>query len=231
MLITAENIGKTYTKKGRSKRTVTALRPTAAEFESGRLTVIFGRSGSGKTTLLNILSGLIEPTEGSVKYDDTDISALNDRELSGFRAEKIGFIPQGQSALNVLTVRENLLLPAALAGKTIPDDEVDRLLEQVGLSELGSAYPNELSGGELRRLAIARALINDPPVIFADEPTNDLDDENTRLVFGLLKNAAESGKTVIAVTHDSVAAHFADTVFRMDAGTLTKEEGHKREIA
>lgn len=231
MLIRAENIGKTYIKKGRSKRSVTALRQTTAEFESGRLTVIFGRSGSGKTTLLNILSGLIEPTEGSVKYDETDISALNDRELSSFRAGNTGYIPQGQSALGVLTVKENLLLPAALAGKKVSDEEADRLLEQVGLSKLGSAYPNELSGGELRRLAIARALINDPAVIFADEPTNDLDDENTKLVFELLKKAADGGKTVIAVTHDSVAAGYADTVFRMDAGKLTKEEGHRREIA
>ena len=118
-----------------------------------------------------------------------------------------------------------------LTGKSLPDGEAERLLQAVGLDKLGGAYPNELSGGELRRLYIARALVNDPSVIFADEPTNDLDDENTRLVFELLKKTAQSGKTVIAVTHDTAAADYADTVYRMDAGVLKKEEGRKREIA
>ena len=228
MNISAENIGKKYSKKS---RTVTAVQTTSAEFESGKLTVIFGRSGSGKTTLLNILSGLIKPTSGSVTYDGKDIFSLDDRELSKFRAGNIGYIPQGQSSLSALTVAENLTLPAALVGRDIPDDEVEKLLKTVGLADLKNAYPNELSGGELRRLAIARALINKPSVIFADEPTNDLDDENTRIVFELLKKTAKQGTAVIAVTHDTTAADHADTIYRMDAGVLTKQEGIKREIA
>ena len=228
MNISAENIGKKYSKKS---RTVTAVQTTSAKFESGKLTVIFGRSGSGKTTLLNILSGLIKPTSGSVTYDGKDIFSLDDRELSKFRAGNIGYIPQGQSSLSALTVAENLTLPAALVGRDIPDDEVEKLLITVGLADLKNAYPNELSGGELRRLAIARALINKPSVIFADEPTNDLDDENTRIVFELLKKTAKQGTAVIAVTHDTTAADHADTIYCMDAGVLTKQEGIKREIA
>lgn len=228
MNISAENIGKKYSKKS---RTVTAVQTTSAKFESGKLTVIFGRSGSGKTTLLNILSGLIKPTSGSVTYDGKDIFSLDDRELSKFRAGNIGYIPQGQSSLSALTVAENLILPAALIGRDIPDDEVEKLLITVGLADLKNAYPNELSGGELRRLAIARALINKPSVIFADEPTNDLDDENTRIVFELLKKTAKQGTAVIAVTHDTTAADHADIIYRMDAGVLTKQEGIKREIA
>ncbi|MBO4866429.1 MAG: ABC transporter ATP-binding protein [Ruminococcus sp.] len=231
MNIIAENISKSYIKKGRKIRQVTAVQTTSAEFESGKLTVIFGRSGSGKTTLLNILSGLIKPTSGRVKYESKDIFTLNDSELSKFRAENIGYIPQGQSSLGALTVLENLLLPAALIGRNIPDNEVEEILKTVGLAELKDAYPNELSGGELRRLAIARALVNKPSVIFADEPTNDLDDENTQIIFELLKKTAEQGTAVISVTHDTTAADFAHKIYRMDAGVLTKQEGIKREIA
>ena len=226
MKIYAENISKEYT---RHRRNITAVEPVGFEI-SGGLTVILGRSGSGKTTLLNILAGLLAPNTGSVKYDTADIYALSDSELSDFRSRHIGYIPQGHSLVGSLTVEENILLPAALAGE--PQKEYAQILiEELGLGGLKNAYPKELSGGEIRRAAIARALINSPEVIFADEPTNDLDDENTRQVFGLLKKAAEQGKTVIAVTHDSSAADYADNVYRMDAGVLTKEEGHKREIA
>jgi putative ABC transport system ATP-binding protein len=230
MLIRAEKLGKSYTKKGRSGRIVRALQETDISLESGKLTVIFGRSGSGKTTLVNILSGLVRPTEGSVFYGDKNIFSMNDGELSRFRIKNIGYIPQGQSALSVLTVVENVLLPASLIGKDSAA-EAERLLEIVGLTELRNAYPNELSGGELRRLAVARALINKPAVIFADEPTNDLDDGNTRLVLDLLKKTAADGAAVVVVTHEQSAAAFADVICRMDGGVLTEEKGCKRDIA
>ena len=230
MLIRAENLSKSYTKKGRSGRTVSALREMDIELESGRLTVVFGRSGSGKTTLLNILSGLVRPTEGRVLFDGKDIFSLADGELSRFRSRNIGYIPQGQSALSVLTVEENVLLPVSLIGDESAA-EAERLLDIVGLTELRNAYPNELSGGELRRLAVARALINKPAVIFADEPTNDLDDENTRLVLNLLKRTAEGGTAVVVVTHEQSAAACADVIYRMDGGVLTEEKGCKCEIA
>ena len=153
MLIRAENLSKSYTKKCRSGRTVSALRETDIELESGRLTVVFGRSGSGKTTLLNILSGLVRPTEGRVLFDGKDIFSLADVELSRFRSRNIGYIPQGQSALSVLTVEENVLLPASLIGDESAA-EAERLLDIVGLTELRNAYPNELSGGELRRIRV-----------------------------------------------------------------------------
>ena len=230
MLIRAEKLSKSYTKKGRSGRTVRALQETDITLEGGRLTVIFGRSGSGKTTLLNILSGLVRPTEGSVLCDGNDIFSLTDAELSRFRSRNIGYIPQGQSALSVLTVEENVLLPASLIGDE-GAAEAERLLEIVGLRELRNAYPNELSGGELRRLAVARALINKPAVVFADEPTNDLDDDNTRLVLELLKKTAANGTAVVMVTHEQCAAAYADVIYRMDGGVLTEEKGCRRDIA
>ncbi len=214
--IKAYGISKSYTRKNRKTQ---ALKPTDIEIQSGSLTVVFGRSGSGKTTLLNILSGLLKPTDGSVHYDDKDIYSLSDRELSKLRAKAVGYIPQGQSGLSVLTVKENILLAAAAAGSDA-EERGNELLGLVGLEALADAYPKELSGGELRRLAIARALINKPDVIFADEPTNDLDDENTRLVFGLLKRASIGGAAVVVVTHDSTAAGFADIVYRMDGGEI-----------
>lgn len=220
MKLYAENISKEYF---RHKRSITALQPTGFEAPDGGLTVILGRSGSGKTTLLNILAGLLTPGGGNVEYNDTDIYKLSDRELSDFRNRHIGYIPQGHSLVGSLTVEENILLPAALSGS----DRTERahtLLTELGLGELANAYPKELSGGELRRAAIARALINSPEVIFADEPTNDLDDENTRVIFELLKNLAGEGHTVIAVTHEPSAAEYADRVYRMDQGRLTGTE-------
>jgi putative ABC transport system ATP-binding protein len=220
MLISAEGISKTFLRR---KRKTEVLQPTDLNLESGRLTVIFGRSGSGKTTLLNILAGLITPTSGRVVFDGKDISSMTDRELSRFRNGNIGYIPQGQSALAVLTVYENLLLPAALSGSDL-SARADELIAAAGLDELRDSYPDELSGGELRRLAIARALINSPKVIFADEPTNDLDDENTALVLELLKAQAEKGAAVVIVTHESRAAAYADEILRMDGGVLRNEK-------
>ncbi|MBR1724131.1 MAG: ABC transporter ATP-binding protein [Ruminococcus sp.] len=217
MHITAKGVSKSYAK---GSRTIEALKPTDIELHSGRLTVIFGRSGSGKTTLMNILAGLLKPTAGSVFFDDTDIYSLTDGELSQRRSKEVGYIPQGQSGLSMLTVRENILLPTAVIGSESARQRVDELLRTLGLTKLAGAYPNELSGGELRRLAIARALINSPQMICADEPTNDLDDENTRLIFELLKNTAEEGAAVVVVTHDSAAEEFADIVYRMDGGEL-----------
>ncbi len=225
MLITANNITKSFRRKGRAKSSVQILQSTDVSIQSGNVYVILGRSGSGKSTLINILSGLLLPSGGSVKYNDTDIYSLTDGELSQLRCRRVGYIPQGQSAVATLTVRENVLLPSAVIGEGKSFARADELLKQLGLSELGDASPTELSGGELRRLAIARALINSPEVIFADEPTNDLDEENSRLVFEQLKKAAESGAAVVIVTHELFAYEFADTVYRMQSGSLIREKG------
>ena len=208
MPITVDNISMSYKKKKGRLTEVISGRSFSAQ--SGKLTLITGRSGSGKTTLVNILSGLLRPTEGKVFYGATDIYALDDRELSRFRNEQIGCIPQGQSALLSLTVFENVLLPSAVYTAGGNRERALALLDEVGLGKLTDSYPDELSGGELRRLSIARALINEPSVIFADEPTNDLDDENAKSVLQLLRHIADSGKTVITVSHEALTHEFAD---------------------
>ena len=220
MTVSANGISKSYTVNGKNGRTVTAVRQTDIDIECGKLTVIAGRSGSGKTTFINILSGLIRPSEGKVLYDGNDIFEMPDEKLSIFRSRHIGYIPQGQSTIASLTVRENIMLPLAVSGKKDTQAEADRLIEILGLRGLRDAYPNELSGGELRRTVIARALVNSQEVIFADEPTNDLDDENTLLVLELLKNESRKGKTVVIVTHERTAEQYADAIFRMEKGNI-----------
>ena len=211
-----------YQRKG-SKSAVEVLSGTDLCIQSGKVYVILGRSGSGKSTLLNILSGLLSSTTGKVFYDDTDIYSLTDGELSLLRCKRVGYIPQGQSAVASLTVRENVLLPTAVIGGSADTAKADSLLEQFGLYDLRDARPDALSGGELRRLAIARALVNSPDVIFADEPTNDLDEENSRIVFEHLRNAARSGAAVVIVSHELFAHEYADTVYRMQQGSLNIE--------
>ncbi|MBQ5418160.1 MAG: ABC transporter ATP-binding protein [Oscillospiraceae bacterium] len=220
MTVSANGISKSYTVNGKNGRTVTAVQPTDIDIECGKLTVILGRSGSGKTTFINILSGLIRPSEGKVLYDGKDIFKMPDEKSSIFRSRHIGYIPQGQSTIASLTVRENIMLPLAVSGKKDTQAEADRLIEILGLRGLRDAYPNELSGGELRRTVIARALVNSQEVIFADEPTNDLDDENTLLVLELLKNESRKGKTVVIVTHERTAEQYADAIFRMEKGNI-----------
>lgn len=221
MELRSENISVSFKHNGRLARTITLFKGLNISVESGRLTVISGRSGSGKTTLINVLSGLLVPDGGKVLYGDTDIFALSDDRLSEFRNRHIGYIPQGQSAVSSLNVLQNILLPAKLFGSS-PDDGKGRLTaERVGLGEFINARPNELSGGELRRLAVARALVNSPDVIFADEPTNDLDDENRILVLDLLAEEAAGGKAVVIVTHDSEAVGRADIRYRMENGVIS----------
>ena len=223
MQVRAENIKKEFIRRSGETNVFTAVKPCSITLFPGKLTVVRGRSGGGKSTLLNILSGILTPTEGKVFYDDRDIFTLSDEELSAFRNQNIGYIPQGKSAVSSLTVKENILLPLALYGET-DEAEAERLMELLDLAALKDAYPAEMSGGELRRMAIARALIRKPSVLFADEPTGDLDDENTALVFQILRDAASDGMTVMVVTHEGEAAGYADRIFRMDGGNLTAAE-------
>ena len=224
MNITARNISKSYKRKGTSGE-VQVLCSTDIDLESGKICLISGRSGSGKSTLLNILSGLLCASGGTVHYDGTDIYKLSDKELSLLRCSRTGYIPQVQSAVGTLTVRENVLLPSAVIGKGKDRFAADGLLERFGLTELADARPDSLSGGELRRLSIVRALVNLPQAIFADEPTNDLDDENSRLVFEQLRKAADGGAAVVIVSHDRLAKEYADVVYCMQKGSLNREKG------
>ena len=222
MILKAENISRRYFRKTGAANYFYAVNPVNLEIKSGEAVVLMGRSGSGKTTLLNMLSGLLSPTEGRLLMDGTDLYTLDDRALSRLRSEKIGVVPQGRSAIDTLTVLENILLPAALYGKPLPGEAALQWMERLGIGQLRDARPAELSGGELRRVAIARALAQSPDILFADEPTGDLDDENTRLVLSSFYDYAhEKKKAVFIVTHENEALQYADRVYRMDGGNLT----------
>ena len=221
MILKAENISKRYFRKTGAANYFYAVNPANLEIKSGETAVLMGRSGSGKTTLLNILSGLLSPTEGKVWMDGIDLYSLDDKVLSRLRSEKIGVVPQGRSAIDTLTVLENILLPAGLYGKPLPVEAALQWMERLGIGQLRDARPAELSGGELRRMAIARALAQSPDFFFADEPTGDLDDENTREVLSVLYDYAhDQGRTVLIVTHENEAMQYTDRSFRMDGGQL-----------
>ncbi len=226
MKLKAEKICKKFNRKTSGASYFYAVNETDFELAESSLTAVYGRSGGGKTTFLNMLGGLLEPSDGRVLIDGKDIYSMPDRELSEFRNKNIGIIPQGSTALPTLTVLENVLLPRLMYGKS---DESARkyameLLEKVGIAGLSEAMPNELSGGELRRMAIARALMNKPSVLLADEPTGDLDDENTALVLSLLRDTAKDGTSVLIVTHEGEAENYADIVLKMDLGILKNKE-------
>ena len=221
MLMKAENISKRYFRKTGDANYFFAVQPLNLELRSGETAVLMGQSGSGKTTLLNILSGLLAPTEGKVWLEDISLYSLDDKALSRLRGERIGVVPQGRSAIDTLTVLENILLPAKLCGRPLPVKEAQQWMERLDIARLRDARPAELSGGELRRMAIVRALAQRPDFLFADEPTGDLDDENTRLVLSVFRNYAhEQKKAVFIVTHESDAFDYADVIYQMDAGKI-----------
>lgn len=224
MILKAQAITKQYLRQSTSTNILDAVKETSLTLEPGTVTVILGRSGSGKSTLLNMLAGLLQPTTGSVLLDDTDLYALGDDALSQLRNRRIGVVPQVQSLLGSLTVLENVKLPCLLFGK--PSEETDaraeQLLGQMGIEQLANELPAALSGGEMRRAAIARAMMQKPAVVLADEPTGDLDDENTKLVFTIFRQLADEGTAVMIVTHESEAIAYADAVYRMNAGVLEK---------
>ena len=226
MTVKAEGVSKRYFRKAGGANYFYAVRPVSLEIAPGEVTVLTGRSGSGKTTLLNMLSGLLKPSEGSVWYDGTDLYALDDKALSRLRSERIGVVPQGRSAVDTLTVLENILLPARLYRRPLPETAAVQWMEKLGIARLRDARPAELSGGELRRMAIVRALAQEPEILFADEPTGDLDDENTRLVLSAFRDYAhEKEKAVFMVTHENDALQYTDRVYRMDSGNITRQPG------
>ena len=220
MTVKAENISKRYFRKTGGANHFCAVNDLNLTITSGEMTVLTGRSGSGKTTLLNILSGLLAPTEGRVWIDGTDLYSLDDKALSRLRNEKIGVIPQGRSAIDTLTVMENILLPAKLYGKPLPAESARQWMNELGIAHLQDARPAELSGGELRRMAITRAMIQGSDILLADEPTGDLDDENTAMVLSTFRAAAHAGKAVLLVTHEKDALNYADQAYQMESGKI-----------
>lgn len=223
MKLTAEKIGRMYFRSSRHTNFFYAIESLDFELKEGCITAVTGRSGSGKTTFINMLCGLLTPSCGRVLLDGTDLYALSDKERSILRNRHFGIIPQGQTGLQSLTVLENIMLPAAIYGKAEAKKEIaETLMERLGISDLRDVYSNELSGGELRRMSVARALINEPEIMIADEPTGDLDADTTVLVMELLKSRAEEGASVLIVTHDKDVLPYSDIVYTMEKGTLKK---------
>ena len=221
MVLKAEQISKQYFRKTGGANYFYAVKPVSLMLEPGTITVLCGRSGSGKTTLLHMLAGLLKPTQGKIWLDDTELYSLSDRELSKLRNRFIGIVPQSRSVLDTLTVMENILLPATIYETAMQRDLAEEWIETLNIHHLKDVRAAELSGGELRRTAIARTLCMHPPVILADEPTGDLDDENTDLVFRCFRKAAEENAAVLIVSHETDALKFADHALRMDGGVVT----------
>ena len=227
VVMRGRGLTKRFFRKGRqSAQYFDAVAGADLDLHAGELTLLMGRSGSGKSTLLNMMAGLLRPSEGTVLLDGVELYALGDGELSRLRNRSIGVIPQGQTALHALSVVQNVTLPYLMYRS---DDGVETramgLLERLGIASLADAYPRELSGGELRRVSIARALICEPRVLLADEPTGDLDDENSAIVLGALREVADAGAAVLLVSHEQAAASHADRLLRMDAGCLRPMAG------
>ena len=229
MKLEAAGIEKWYFRgKGDSNRFF-AVKSTDLVLAPGTVTVLSGRSGSGKTTLLHMMAGLLTPDGGTICADEKDLYGMTDAELSRFRNEHMGVIPQSAELLPVLTVMENILLPQGLFpghagdGLKAVREKAECLLEIMGIRPLADVQARELSGGEMRRAAVARTLCASPDLVFADEPTSDLDDENMRVVLELLRKAADEGAAVMIVTHDPEAKEYADCCLNMKQGEIRQD--------
>ena len=217
----ANDVWKVY---GSGEAQVMALRGVSAEFERGRFTAIMGPSGSGKSTLMHCLAGLDSVTRGETWIGDTRITGLGDAGLTNLRRDKIGFIFQQFNLLPTLTAKENILLPLSIAGRKPDPAWYDTVIKTVGLGDRLGHRPTQLSGGQQQRVACARALVAQPEVIFADEPTGNLDSRSGAEVLGFLRNSVrEHGQTIIMVTHDPVAASYADRVVFLADGQIVSE--------
>lgn len=222
-----ENISKIYDEKGSNP--VIALKDITISFKPSTMYAIMGESGSGKTTLLNIIGLLDRATQGKYLLDNKDINDYNETELAKIRNNKIGFVFQNYFLDNKLTALENILLPTIINNKYSKDEylkKAQNLLKDFGLSERANHNPKQLSGGECQRVAIIRALINDPEIIIADEPTGNLDSKHEQEIFKLLKDISRTGKCVIVVSHNSNIKKYSDEIFYLEEGTLTTYENN-----
>ena len=209
---------------GEGDTAVHALRGVSMDVERGRLTAIMGPSGSGKSTLMHILAGLDRPTSGDVVLDGTSIAKLGDTDLTKLRRRHIGFVFQFFNLLPMLTAEENVVLPLQLAGQKPESGWVEEMMENVGLTDRRTHRPAELSGGQQQRVAIARALVSKPTVVFADEPTGNLDSKTSGEILELLRDSVASyGQTTVMVTHDPAAASIAERVLFLVDGRVVKE--------
>ena len=222
-VVSASDLTRRY---GEGETAVHALRGVSVEVAGGELTAVMGPSGSGKSTLMHILAGLDQPTAGDVWIADTKIGGLNDTQLTKLRREHIGFIFQFFNLLPMLTAKENIVLPLSIAGKKPDAGWLDELTSAVGLTDRLSHRPSELSGGQQQRVAIARALVSKPTVMFADEPTGNLDSRTSSEILALLRDSVSSyGQTTVMVTHDAHAAAIADRILFLADGLIVKDLG------
>jgi putative ABC transport system ATP-binding protein len=220
-VVIASDLSRRY---GEGDAAVDALAGVSTGFERNRFTAIMGPSGSGKSTLLHILAGLDRPTSGTVELDGVDITKLDDAELTKLRRDKLGFVFQFFNLLPVLSAEENLVLPLSIAGRKPDAQWVEQLLRTVGLENRRTHRPAELSGGQQQRVAVARALVSKPAVVFADEPTGNLDSKASADVLALLRQAVdEFDQTVVMVTHDPAAAAHADRLITLRDGRIVSD--------
>jgi putative ABC transport system ATP-binding protein len=222
-VVAARDLARRY---GAGETAVDALRGVSLSIPRGHLTAVMGPSGSGKSTLMHILAGLDKPTSGTVEIDGVDLTTLKDNDLTKLRRRHIGFVFQFFNLLPMLTAEENVTLPLSIAGEKADDAWLSELLEATGLAERRSHRPAELSGGQQQRVAVARALVSRPTVLFADEPTGNLDSNTSAEILGLLRDAVdEYEQTTVMVTHDPRAATIADRVLLLADGVVVRELG------
>ncbi len=211
---------------GEGEAAVDALAGVTVAFPAGRFAAIMGPSGSGKSTLMHILAGLDRPTSGTVRLAGVDLTQLGERELTRLRRDSVGFIFQTFNLLPVLSAEENILLPLSIAGRKPDREWFDRLIDTVGIRDRLSHRPAEMSGGQQQRVAVARALIARPSVVFADEPSGNLDSKSSGDVLDLLRHAVDDfGQTVVMVTHDAHAASYADRLLVLADGRIVHDGG------
>ncbi len=221
-ILDVKNLSKTY---GKGDTMVKALDNVSFSVEQGEFVAIIGPSGSGKSTLLHILGGVDVPTNGNVVINNTDISTLDETALAIFRRRQIGLVYQFYNLIPILTVEENLTLPLLLDGRKPDKKHINDLLERLGLSHRVSHLPNQLSGGQQQRVSIGRALVNNPALLLADEPTGNLDSEKSKEIISLLRHFnRELKQTVIIITHDEKIALSADRVIYIEDGKIKRDE-------
>jgi len=217
MLITS-GLAKTY---GMNETAVKALKPTDLEIKEGEFVAIVGPSGSGKSTLLHLLAGLDKPSAGKVFINEQDIYELSENELSRYRRQNVGFIFQAFNLIPILSAEENIKLPVLMDGKKVDEGYIDEIMDVLDRKERRKHLPGELSGGQQQRVSIARALANKPSIIFADEPTGNLDSKNSKEVLQLLKSTIEKyNQTLIMITHDGSIAQMADRIITITDGMI-----------
>jgi putative ABC transport system ATP-binding protein len=222
-VVSAKDVTRRY---GEGETAVDALRGVSLDVPKGQLTAVMGPSGSGKSTLMHILAGLDKPTSGEVTIAGTAISKLNDTELTKLRRAHIGFIFQFFNLLPMLNAEENVVLPLSIAGEKPDKDWVQELMGKIGLQDRRDHRPSELSGGQQQRVAIGRALVSRPTIVFADEPTGNLDSKTSGEILDLMRDSVDTyGQTTVMVTHDPRAAAIADRILFLADGLIVKDMG------